>query len=278
MSWFEPSRIPAWLAPVCEERSGSHSSNLCEPSASHSRHVRRAAVTHRAPQHRQCEPVDLEEDDPRHVGSRRPRPVFSRSAGRRGACTCRRRSCEKITSRTTLTAATTSAASSAHQKLSTSNESRMSLPILSATAFAISTRMKPSASMNGSRSAASSGGMIALMAATTAAIARAPPVATTSTPGRSRAVAHRDTAVRTHEIRSRKGRKRGRSGCQRTVSPYPVTRARSSSPPSFPRAAPSARRPWPWPRCRTRRRATCRPTSRRRRQRARAQRGRSTQS
>ena len=24
MSWFEPSRMPAWLAPVCDERSGSH--------------------------------------------------------------------------------------------------------------------------------------------------------------------------------------------------------------------------------------------------------------
>ena len=27
MSSLEPSRIPAWLAPVCEERSGSHSSS-----------------------------------------------------------------------------------------------------------------------------------------------------------------------------------------------------------------------------------------------------------
>jgi hypothetical protein len=25
MSWLEPSRMPAWLAPVCEERSVSHS-------------------------------------------------------------------------------------------------------------------------------------------------------------------------------------------------------------------------------------------------------------
>ena len=24
MSWFEPRRMPAWLAPVCDERSGSH--------------------------------------------------------------------------------------------------------------------------------------------------------------------------------------------------------------------------------------------------------------
>ena len=34
MSSFEPSRIPAWLAPVWEERSGSHSRRRCVPSAS----------------------------------------------------------------------------------------------------------------------------------------------------------------------------------------------------------------------------------------------------
>ena len=33
MSSFEPSRIPAWLAPVCEERSVSHSTSRCESSA-----------------------------------------------------------------------------------------------------------------------------------------------------------------------------------------------------------------------------------------------------
>ena len=29
MSSLEPSRIPAWLAPVCEERSVSHSASRC---------------------------------------------------------------------------------------------------------------------------------------------------------------------------------------------------------------------------------------------------------
>ena len=33
MSSFEPSRIPAWLAPVWEERSGSHSVSRWVPSA-----------------------------------------------------------------------------------------------------------------------------------------------------------------------------------------------------------------------------------------------------
>ena len=252
MSWFEPSRIPAWLAPVCEERSGSHSISLCEPSASHfamcgalpSRIARRSTGNASPSISRKTIPgTSVRVAPPWRFAIRwTTRSVYVSSSF-----------VEKITSSTTLTAATTSAASSAQPKLSTSNDSRMSLPILSATALAISTRMKPSASMNGSRSAARSGGMIALMAATTAAIARAPPVSTTSTPGRSRAVAHRETAVRTHEISSRERRKRGRSGCQRTVSPYPLIRARASSPPSFPRAALSARRPFPSPRCRTRR-------------------------
>ena len=34
MSSFDPSRIPAWLAPVCDERSVSHSTSRWEPSAS----------------------------------------------------------------------------------------------------------------------------------------------------------------------------------------------------------------------------------------------------
>ena len=34
MSSLEPSRIPAWLAPVCEERSVSHSARRCVSSAS----------------------------------------------------------------------------------------------------------------------------------------------------------------------------------------------------------------------------------------------------
>ena len=67
MSSFEPSRIPAWLAPVCEERSVSHSVRrwvLRSPAG----HVRGVAVAHRPAEHRQSQPVDLEEDDPGDVG------------------------------------------------------------------------------------------------------------------------------------------------------------------------------------------------------------------
>ncbi len=68
MSSFDPSRIPAWLAPVCEERSVSHSARRCvvgQPAG----HGRCVAVAHRPAQHGQREPVDLEEDDPGDVGA-----------------------------------------------------------------------------------------------------------------------------------------------------------------------------------------------------------------
>ena len=69
MSSFEPSRIPAWLAPVCDEKSVSHSASRCVSSWSQraisgalpSRSARRSTG--------QREPVDLEEDDPRDVGA-----------------------------------------------------------------------------------------------------------------------------------------------------------------------------------------------------------------
>ena len=68
MSSLDPSRIPAWLAPVCEERSVSHSVRRCVSSASQRAIVRGVAVAHRAAQHRQRQPVDLQEDDPGDVG------------------------------------------------------------------------------------------------------------------------------------------------------------------------------------------------------------------
>ena len=71
MSSFEPSRIPAWLAPVCEERSVSHSVSRCVPSREPAGHGGRVAVPHRPPEHRKREPVDLEVDDPGNLGSGR---------------------------------------------------------------------------------------------------------------------------------------------------------------------------------------------------------------
>ena len=78
----------------------------------------RVAVAHRAPQHRQREAVDLEEDDAGRVRLRRaalpPRDALD-DAQRVRVVVVRR----EITSSTTPTAAMTSAASSAQPKEST---------------------------------------------------------------------------------------------------------------------------------------------------------------
>ena len=82
--------------------------------------LRRVAVAHRPLQHGQRQPVDLEEDDPRHVGARRAALAPGDPLRRPAACRCRRRSCRRHRRARRVTAATTSAARSAQPKLSTS--------------------------------------------------------------------------------------------------------------------------------------------------------------
>ena len=90
------------------------------------------------------------------------------------------------TASTTLTAATTSAASSAQPKLSTvSTPSVRSAATRRIRASAIRTSRKPSTSVSGNRSAASTGGMTAFSAATIAATSSAPRKLLMSTPGRT---------------------------------------------------------------------------------------------
>ncbi len=128
----------------------------------------------------------------------------------------------KITSRTTLTAATMSAASSAQPKLSTVNVfSSTSEASFSTKAFSARTSRKPRASMNGRRRAASIGGRIAFSTATTAATTSAPPVPAMSTPGRIAAATPSDAAVIAHERRRRSGLNLGRSGCQAKATDSP---------------------------------------------------------
>ena len=70
MSSLEPSRMPglarAGLRGEVRLPLGQPVAVLGDPA----RHVRGAAVAHRVLEHRQREPVDLEEDDPRRVGPR----------------------------------------------------------------------------------------------------------------------------------------------------------------------------------------------------------------
>ena len=73
--------MPAWLAPVCEERSVSHSVSACVSSASQ-RAMVGALPSRIALQHRQSEAVDLEEEDPgssvAHALARPPRLALDR--------------------------------------------------------------------------------------------------------------------------------------------------------------------------------------------------------
>ena len=103
-----------------------------------------------------------------------------------------------MTASTTLTAATTSAASRAQPKLST-----VSTPSVRASAArrirasATSTSRKPRTSVSGSRSAASTGGITAFSAATITATRSAPQKPSMWTPGRIAAATIRATPVRT---------------------------------------------------------------------------------
>ena len=67
MSSFEPSRIPAWLAPGLRREVGLPLGSRVRSLRHPARHVRGVAVAHRPAQDRQGEAVDLEEEDPRRV-------------------------------------------------------------------------------------------------------------------------------------------------------------------------------------------------------------------
>ena len=126
-----------------------------------------------------------------------------------------------MTASTTLTAATTSAASSAHPKFSTvSTPSVKSAASWRITAFATSTSTNPRTSVSGNRSAASTGGMTAFSAAATAATSSAPPKFSMLTPGRIPAATIKATPVASHDTMSGNTRQRGRSGFHASDCPY----------------------------------------------------------
>ncbi len=79
--------------------------------------------------------------------------------------------------------------------------------------------MKPSPTVNGSRSAAISGGRTAFRTATRSATRNAAPVWSSATPGSSQAATAIEAALTTQPITRRSGRRRGFSGCHSTASP-----------------------------------------------------------
>jgi hypothetical protein len=121
---------------------------------------------------------------------------------------------------TTLAAAMTSEARSASPNVPiwTSSGSTRSAS-MSRPASASSRSRKPSASMNGSRSAARIGGTMALRTAMRAATRNAAPVASSANPGTTHAATVMDAAETIHETIVRTSPRRGVAGSQRTLSP-----------------------------------------------------------
>ena len=202
---FEPRRMPAWLAPVCDERSGSHSTKRWLSSAS--QRAMFGALPSRIARWRTGSASPSI--------SRKTRPgtsVSTRSPERRAMRSITRSVyvsssfVPNTTSSTTVTAAAMSAVSSAHQKLSTfTPRSLRSEAARSMSASRTRTSRKPRTSVNGSRIAATSGGIRALRIAMISAVTSAPKNVLTSTCGTRAAATTSDAAATSHETKSRSG-------------------------------------------------------------------------
>jgi hypothetical protein len=116
MSSFDPSRIPAWLAPVCEERSVSHSLSTCVSSAS-----QRAMVGALPSRIARCSTGSASPSISRNTipGTSVLAMIPCRRAMRCAIRTEDMSSVPRITASTTLTAATTSEVRRAQPKPST---------------------------------------------------------------------------------------------------------------------------------------------------------------
>ena len=244
MSSLDPSRIPAWLAPVCEERSVSHSVRRCVPSASQRAIV--GALPSRIARRRtgRASPSISRNTIP---GT----SVLSMMPWRR-AIRCAIRiddmsSVPSMTASTTLTAATTSAASSAQPKPSTVSTPSVSASVRSRMpASANSTSRKPRTSVSGRRSAASTGGMTAFSAATITATSSAPQKPSMLTPGRIPAATTKAMPVASHETTSGNRRSGGSPGTGSDITtpirvPTRTAAGASAAPPRSPRRPPRGR-------------------------------------
>ncbi len=219
MSSFEPSRMPACEAPVCDERSVSHSANLCDPSSSH-----RAMLGALPSRMARCSTGRASPSI-----SRKTMPGVSartRSPERR-AIRCVTRNVyvssslvPNRTSRATPSAAATRATPSADQKESTDRAPLVTRSAPSSiSASSTSTRTNPSTSMNGSRSAATTGGRRAFRIAMTAVATRAPQKSVTWAPGTIQAAPNSAAVDSSQASNTPTGRMGGLAGLQVGTSP-----------------------------------------------------------
>ena len=211
MSSFEPSRIPACDAPVCEERSVSHSNSLCVPDST------QRAIAGAWP----SRIARFSTGSARPSISRNTIPgvsVTSRSPERRATrCTTRREyaSSSSIPS-TAPSAADTADATNATPRADHA-ESTCRPPVRRSAAISIRTssnrtRANPKSKVKGRRTAATMGGSTAFSRAMTAATANAPRQSETDAPGTSAAAAASAAAPAIHVTSRWPTRKLGRAG------------------------------------------------------------------
>ena len=200
MSSFDPSRIPAWLAPVCEERSVSHSVRTCVRPAS-----QRAMVGALPSRIARCNTGSASPSISRNTipGTSVVAMMPSRRAMRCAIRIDDVSSVPRSTASTMLTAATTSEVRNAQPKPSTVSTPSVRLSVSTRMpASAIRTSKNPRTSVSGNRNAASTGGMTAFSAATIAATSSAPQNPSMLTPGRIPAATRKASPVPSHETTS----------------------------------------------------------------------------
>ena len=173
--------MPAWLAPVCEDRSVSHSGEPIAAVVEPARQVRRVPVAHGAAQDRQREAVDLEEQDP--GTSPRSMTPWRRATRRRTAGASAWSSAPTSCATTVEMAAMSDGRQQRRREAETCTWSGRGSAATSIAPSSSSTSRKPSANMYGSGSAASSGGSTALSTRQDQGHESAAPVASSDTPG-----------------------------------------------------------------------------------------------
>ena len=219
MSSFEPRRMPAWLDPVWDEKSVSHSSSRCVPSA-----------THRA-----SSGVLPSRIDRRRTGAASPSISRNSSPGTSVRTCSPERRATRSTTRSAKTSSSftpkkTMSATSTPEATSTArsadpNESTLIAPgaipaaSWSSQASRKSTSTNPSSAVYGSRRAASNGARTAFRIVISRTTTTPPAKPSTETPGMSSAAIRSAAAAEIQRTSSCQGRIRGRSGRQRGLSP-----------------------------------------------------------
>ena len=240
MSWFEPSRMPAWLAPVCDERSVSHSTRRWLSSAS------QRAISGALPSRIAR----------RSTGSDRPsisRKMMPGTVGL-GRLARRARATRWTTRRVYVSSSlvpTITSRTIADRRRHQRREQRPAEVVdrdrfgddrrrpAAASGVQHSTSMKVEADRVGQPQRRDRrGGSRAFRTAIRAAASSAPPKPSIATPGTIPAATSSASAEMTHETTRRSGWRRGRSGRQAGRSPWGVECGirRPASPPPRARA------------------------------------------